>query len=117
MDAQIQKSVHPSSVLLYRYSALTFNGHRIHYDIDYCRDVEGYPGLVFHGPLSATLLLDLASAATDAEQISSFEFRAISPLFADRPFTLNLKTNDNKLALWTANPDGLLAIKASASLR
>lgn len=116
-DAQIKKPVNPSSVLLYRYSALTFNGHRIHYDIDYCREVEGYPGLVFHGPLSATLLLDLASEATDAEQISSFEFRAISPLFADRPFTLNLKTNDKKLTLWAANPDGLLAIKASASLR
>lgn len=115
-DAQIKKPVSPSSVLLYRYSALTFNGHRIHYDIDYCREVEGYPGLVFHGPLSATLLLDLASEATDAEQISSFEFRAISPLFADRPFTLNLKRNDKKLALWAANPDGYLAIKASACL-
>ena len=116
-DAQIKKSVSPSPVLLYRYSALTFNGHRIHYDIDYCREVEGYPGLVFHGPLSATLLLDLASRETDAERISNFEFRAISPLFADRPFTLNLKRNDKKLALWATNPDGLLAIKAGAMLR
>ncbi|MGB5707135.1 MAG: MaoC family dehydratase N-terminal domain-containing protein [Arenicellales bacterium] len=116
-DAEIQRSIVPSPVLLYRYSALTFNGHRIHYDIDYCRDVEGYPGLVFHGPLSATLLLDLASETAGAETINHFKFRAISPLYADRPFTINLKKNTEGFALWATNPDGHLAINASVVLR
>jgi 3-methylfumaryl-CoA hydratase len=116
-DAEIQRSIIPSPVLLYRYSALTFNGHRIHYDIDYCRDVEGYPGLVFHGPLSATLLLDLASETAGAETINHFKFRAISPLYADRPFTINLKKNTEGFSLWAANPDGHLAIDASVVLR
>jgi 3-methylfumaryl-CoA hydratase len=108
-------TITPSAVLLYRYSALTFNGHRIHYDIDYCRDVEGYPGLVFHGPLSATLMLDLLSRSTPADSIRTFKFRAISPLFADRAFTLNLNKDGEGYKIWATNPDGLLAIEASAT--
>ena len=116
-DARIVRSVNPSPVLLFRYSALTFNGHRIHYDLDYCRNVEGYPDLVFHGPLSATLLLNLASEVVGIENIQSFEFRAVSPLFADRPFTINLKDYDDTVMLWATNPDGFLAIDAKAKIR
>ena len=115
-DARIVRSIKPSPLLLFRYSALTFNGHRIHYDLDYCRNVEGYPDLVFHGPLSATLLLDLASEAVGGENINSFAFRAVSPLFADRPFTINLKENDNVVTLWATNPDGFLAVDAKVKI-
>jgi len=114
-NAEIVKTITPSAVLLYRYSALTFNGHRIHYDIDYCRDVEGYPGLVFHGPLSATLMLNLLSGSLPARSIRQFSFRAISPLYADRPFTLNLRKTTEGYSIWATNPDGYLAIQASAS--
>ena len=116
-DARIIRTIIPSPVLLFRYSALTFNGHRIHYDLDYCRNVEGYPDLVFHGPLSATLLLDLASEAVSSEKIHSFKFRAVSPLFADRPFTINLQENNDVMTLWATNPDGLLAVDASIKIR
>jgi 3-methylfumaryl-CoA hydratase len=114
-DADISRTITPSPVMLYRYSALTFNGHRIHYDIDYCRDVEGYPGLVFHAPLTATLLLDLLSSATDPESITRFDFRAISPLFADREFTINLNPGNSGYSLWATNPDGYLAIDGTAN--
>lgn len=116
-DARIERIINPSPVLLFRYSALTFNGHRIHYDLDYCRNVEGYPDLVFHGPLSATLLLDLASEAVAREKIHSYEFRAVSPLFADRPFTINLKDSADEMALWATNPDGFLAVDARVKIR
>lgn len=76
------------STLLFRYSALTFNGHRIHYDADYCRDVEGYPGLVVHGPLTATLLLDLARRNAGGRRIAAFAFRARAPLFCGEPLEL-----------------------------
>ena len=114
-DARLTRTIDPSPVFLFRYSALTFNGHRIHYDLDYCRNVEGYPDLVVHGPLSATLLLDLASQDVASEMIHRFDFRAVSPLFADRPFTINLK-GDNELSLWATNPDGFLAVDACVKI-
>ncbi len=113
-ESSITRTVTPSPLLLFRYSALTFNGHRIHYDIDYCRDVEGYPGLVFHGPLTATLLLDLLAAEVGQENIRTFRFRAVSPLFADRAFTLHLRSSARSHALWATNPDGRLAVAAEA---
>ncbi|MGI9316726.1 MAG: FAS1-like dehydratase domain-containing protein [bacterium] len=116
LEADVKRTVTPSPVLLYRYSALTFNGHRIHYDIDYCRDVEGYPDLVFHGPLNATMLLDLAAEVAGANTIRAFEFRAISPLFADRPFTINLNKTDQGFELWSTNPEGFLATRASVTV-
>ena len=76
----------PSEVMLFRYSALTFNGHRIHYDRDYCRDVESYPGLVVHGPLTATLLAELGARHQD-RRLKTFSFRAIAPLYDLAPFT------------------------------
>ncbi len=114
-NADISRTITPSPVMLYRYSALTFNGHRIHYDIDYCREIEGYPGLVIHAPLTATLLLDLLSSAIDPGAIKRFDFRAISPLFADREFTINLKSEDSGYSLWATSADGTLGVDAVAS--
>jgi 3-methylfumaryl-CoA hydratase len=79
-QARWQRDITPDDVLLFRYSALTFNGHRIHYDRKYVTDVEGYPGLIVHGPLIATLLLDLVRRHTD-RPVRSFEFKALRPTF------------------------------------
>ena len=105
------QTIHPSPVMLFRYSALTFNGHRIHYDRDYCRDVEGYPGLVFHGPLTATLLARLASQSHSNKRLTEFSFRARAPLFDTEPFTLHL-TGESRVAAHT--PNGDLAMEAMA---
>ncbi|PCI03888.1 MAG: acyl-CoA dehydrogenase [Hyphomicrobiales bacterium] len=120
-QAKFSREIVPTSTWLFRYSALTFNGHRIHYDVDYAREVEGYRNLVFHGPLSATLLLELASEIAGKQQgkqqgkqkLASFSFRAISPLFADRSFSIHANANGSEI--WAANPDGKLAISAKAS--
>jgi len=109
------REVIPNSTLLFRYSALTFNGHRIHYDLDFCRQQEGYPGLVFHGPLTATLLLELALLNSPGRSLKSYEFRALSPLFDNARFTLNGKTDGAKVEMWAANADNRLAMKASLS--
>ncbi|MDZ5696582.1 FAS1-like dehydratase domain-containing protein [Chelativorans sp. M5D2P16] len=106
----------PDPVLLFRYSALTFNGHRIHYDRPYVTDVEGYPGLVVHGPLSATLLLDLVRRKLPAARIKSFGFRAVSPLFDGREMHLNGSPPDRegRVDLWATNAEGGLAMTATA---
>ena len=114
-DAQWTREVVPDSTLLFRYSAVTFNGHKIHYDIDYCRDEEGYPGLVFHGPLTATMLLELALAKNPKLSLEGYEFRAYSPLFDNAPFTLNGKNEGKKAIMWATNPNNGLAMKATVS--
>ncbi|MDH3380947.1 MAG: MaoC family dehydratase N-terminal domain-containing protein [Gammaproteobacteria bacterium] len=117
-DEEWSRSIEPSAVLLFRYSALTFNGHRIHYDRDYCRDVEGYPGLVFHGPLTATLLADLAARQIPSRAITKFSFRALAPLFDDMPFVIRGKrapAAGDTLDLWAETPIGRLAVTASAT--
>jgi 3-methylfumaryl-CoA hydratase len=102
-----------NSTTLFRYSALTFNGHRIHYDVDYARDIEGYPGLVIHGPLIATLLVDLAAQQAP---VRHFEFRAKSPLFAPGSFVVSgRREGADGAALWAAAPDGRIAMEASAT--
>ena len=116
-EAVWKRAIHPTPVLLFRYSALTFNSHRIHYDVDYCRDVEGYPGLVFHGPLTATLLLDLASRHSGGKIITDFSYRAISPLFDINPFTIALAHEEDRLVLWAETPEGHLAMSATAKLK
>ena len=78
----------PDDVLLFRYSALTFNGHRIHYDRRYVTEVEGYPGLIVHGPLIATLLLDLLRREMPDANVARYEFRAIRPVFDIHPFAV-----------------------------
>lgn len=107
------REVIPNSTLLFRYSALTFNAHRIHYDLDFCRQQEGYPGLVFHGPLTATLLLELALQNNPGRSLKSYEFKALSPLFDNAPFNLNGKRDGTKAEMWAANADNRLAMSAS----
>ena len=103
-----------TSTLLFRYSALTFNGHRIHYDVDYCREVEGYPNLVVHGPLQATLLAGLA-ARLGPGPLKQFRYRGLQPNLLGTPLTVNAAPNADGLALWTALPDGGVSMQASAS--
>ena len=112
------QTIRPDDVLLFRYSALTFNGHRIHYDRRYVTEVEGYPGLVVHGPLIATLLLELARRERPNATVMRFSFRAVSPLFDVAPFTVNgvPAADGDSLSLWAANPDGGLAMEAMATL-
>ncbi|MBL8491604.1 MAG: MaoC family dehydratase N-terminal domain-containing protein, partial [Rhodocyclaceae bacterium] len=87
-DEAWRRTVVPDEVLLFRYSALTFNGHRIHYDRGHATTVEGYPGLIVHGPLIATLLVDLLRRNQPRARLTAFEFRAVRPLFDVAPFTL-----------------------------
>jgi 3-methylfumaryl-CoA hydratase len=112
-EPEFSATVTPSEVMLFRYSALTFNGHRIHYDGDYARSVEGYDGLVFHGPLTATLLVDLA--CTEMKQpITQFSFRAVSPLSGPAPFKIEGRRTDTSVTLWAKRRDGALAMTATA---
>src|SRR6185436_4219131 len=102
-DADWTRRLVPDPVLLFRYSALTFNGHRIHYDHPYVTAVEGYPGLVVHGPLQATLMLDLLRRERPRGTVRRFSFRALSPVFADRPLALGGRQAGATVALWVAN--------------
>lgn len=113
-DWQHSETVMPSEVMLFRYSALTFNGHRIHYDRDYARNVEGHAGLVVHGPLIATLLMDLAQRVAKGAAPRSFDFRAASPLFDGAPFTLHANRDGDTVELAAATPEGRLAMQATA---
>lgn len=106
------ETVTPSTVQLFRYSALTFNSHRIHYDRDYCQQVEGYPGLIFHGPLTATLLAGLAVRQSGQGRLASFSFRAVAPLYDTQAFTLH---HDGADLVWAETPDGGLAMKAETN--
>lgn len=113
-DAAIR--ITPTPVMLFRYSALTFNSHRIHYDADYCRDVEGFPGPVVHGPLTATLLAGMAAKQSGARALKRFAYRAVSPLYADAPFDICARKNAGGLQLHAANARGELAMRAEAEL-
>ena len=101
-------------VLLFRYSALTFNGHRIHYDRDYVTKVEGYPGLIFHGPLQATLLIEHAVAIRGEARPRRFTFRAVRPLFDGTEFSINAVEDSDGLALWIADEIGGATMTATA---
>jgi 3-methylfumaryl-CoA hydratase len=107
------RRITPDPISLFRYSALTYNGHRIHYDRDYCRDVEGYPGLVVHGPLIATLLLDHYLRRHPGAAIAGFSFRAQSPLYDTAPFDLNGRETADGAQLWAMAADGQVAMKAA----
>lgn len=111
------REIIPDSVLLFRYSALTFNGHRIHIDRSYAVNVEGYPGLIVHGPLIATLLMDLLRRNRPDAQVQAFRFKALQPLFDIAPFVLHgASQTSNEVRLWATTPDGQLAVDASATL-
>ena len=107
-----RRDIHADAVMLFRYSALIFVGHRIHYDRRYATEVEGYPGLVVHGPLIATLLADLLRRHSNAP-LKSFRFRAVSPLFDNAPFSLcGTPEPGGRASLWAQNAEGALAMKA-----
>ena len=114
-DTDFSRTVTPSEVMLFRYSALTFNGHRIHYDREYASGVEGYPGLVVHGPLVATLLADLAVRET-GRRLVAFSFRGVAPLFDGEAFSIAGTREGNAVELWAATPGGGLAMTAEAEL-
>jgi 3-methylfumaryl-CoA hydratase len=113
-----ERKVVPSDVLLFRYSALTFNSHRIHYDRKYVTEVEGYPGLVVHGPLIATLLLDLLRRELPDAVVAAYQFKAVRPLFDLNAFFVCGERRDEKtLRLWARDHEGWLAMDATAVLR
>ena len=121
-DAKWSKTITPDDVLLFRYSALTFNGHRIHYDRKYVTEVEGYPGLIVHGPLIATLLVDLVRQSIPGCKLKSFEFRAIRPTFDINIFKVSAKPDLEKdpsgktIAIWAQDHEGWLTMQATAVL-
>ena len=116
-DAVWRREIHPDDVLLFRYSALTFNGHRIHYDRRYVTEVEGYPGLIVHGPLIATLLADLLRRHVKA-RMTAFRFRAVRPLFDTADFLVcGAPASDRStVALWAQDAEGFLAMEAEAEI-
>lgn len=117
---EVVERIDADSALLFRYSAVTFNGHRIHYDLPYAIEEEGYPGLVVHGPLIATMLLGLIErSAGSVGSIERFEFRAKSPTFLISPFHLHLSKGGvpGQLAAWSTNNVGAVALDCSATLR
>lgn len=116
--ADLVWEVEGSPLLLFRYSALTFNGHRIHYDRRYVTGVEGYPGLIVHGPLIATLLLDLLRRELPQAQVLSFEFKAVRPTFDLHAFSVHGKPSaDGKtIELWAQDHEGWLTMTGKATL-
>jgi 3-methylfumaryl-CoA hydratase len=113
-----QRTIHPDPVMLFRYSALTFNGHRIHYDHPYVTQEEGYPGLIVHGPLIATLLLDLLRRERPQVRVAGFSFRARRPLFSPNPFDVRgwPAADGRSVRLVAVNPEGSAAMTAEAVL-
>jgi len=113
-----QREIVPDDVLLFRYSALTFNGHRIHYDRRYVTEVECYPGLIVHGPLIATLLIDLLRRNAPQAFVRSFNFKAVRPTFDLHPFRLNGQPSaDGKtVQLWAQDHEGWLTMQGTAEL-
>jgi 3-methylfumaryl-CoA hydratase len=112
------REIVPDDVLLFRYSALTFNGHRIHYDRRYVTEVEGYPGLVVHGTLIATLLVDLLRSSLPGPSVRRFSFRAVRPVFDIASFSVSgrLEEDGRTAKLWAADAEGWLAMEATATL-
>jgi 3-methylfumaryl-CoA hydratase len=113
-----QRTITPDDVFLFRYSALTFNGHRIHYDRRYVTEVEGYPGLIVHGPLIATLLMDLLRRQMPQAQVEHFEFRAVRPTFDLHPFGVcgEPAADGKSVRLWGRDHEGWLTMDATAAL-
>jgi 3-methylfumaryl-CoA hydratase len=110
------REIVPDDVLLFRYSALTFNGHRIHYDRKYATEVEGYPGLIVHGPLIATLLVDLVRRQQPQARLRSFSFKAVRPTFDLHPFSVNGQpaADGSGVKLWAQDHEGWLTMQAEA---
>ncbi|MFO1205220.1 MAG: acyl-CoA dehydrogenase [Burkholderiales bacterium] len=113
--AQFTRTYTPTSTMLFRYSALTFNGHRIHYDVDYCRNVEGYDNLVIHGPLNATMLANYAEAVT-GRRLRQFSYRGLAPAILGATLTLHAVVDSERAALWLTLPDGVVSMRAEATV-
>lgn len=110
------QAITPDPVLLFRYSALTWNSHRIHYDREYVTAHEGYPGLIVHGPLLATLMIDLLRRQLPDARVTGFQFSALRPVFDAADFIVSGKRDGNLVGLWVADSDGLLAMDGSARI-
>lgn len=110
-----RRVVRPDPVMLFRYSALTFNGHRIHYDRSYAVDREGYPDILVHGPLTATLLLDLVRREAGGRPIATVDYRAVRPLFVDRPVALCGVPDGAAARLWAEDDVGRVAMTADVT--
>jgi 3-methylfumaryl-CoA hydratase len=121
-NAKWSKIIQPDPVLLFRYSALTFNGHRIHYDRSYVTQEEGYPGLIVHGPLIATLLVDLVRQSNLGKKLKRFEFRAVRPTFDIHSMQVNASpdlatdSSGKTLSVWAQDHEGWLTMQAKAEL-
>ena len=116
-DEAFAREIVPDPVLLFRYSALTFNGHRIHYDRSYVTEVEGYPGLIVHGPLIATLLLDLLRRERPAARVRRFAFKALRPIFDIHRFSVCGRPDGaQRYRLWARDHEGALAMQADADI-
>lgn len=116
-DVPWRRLVTPDAVLLFRFSALTFNSHRIHYDRTWAMEAEGYPGLVVHGPLTSTLLIDFARDHNPGRAFRSYSVQARAPLFDTAPFELRGRpTAGDACELWAVTPEGTVATIARAEL-
>ena len=113
-----KRDIVADDVLLFRYSALTFNGHRIHYDRKYVTETEGYPGLIVHGPLIATLLMDLLRREQPQAKVKRFEFKAVRPTFDINPFSVHGQpaVDGKSVRLWGRDHEGWLTMDATATL-
>jgi len=109
-DATARRTITPDPVLLFRFSALIFYGHRIHYDADYTRQAEGYPDLVIQGPLTAALLAEFGRDQQPKKKLKSFDIRAIRPLFSPAPFLIEARSNSDTTETWACAPDGTVAM-------
>lgn len=115
--SQWSAEVEPSTVMLFRYSAVTFNGHRIHYDLDYVTKEEGYPGLVVHGPLIATCMLGACVAANPGREVGTFSYRGLRPLIAPKPFEVAGAMSDEGTARVWAEQDGSVAHQGEVTFK
>ncbi len=117
-DVPWRRTIKPDPVMLFRYSAITFNPHRIHYDRTYCMETEGYPGLVVHGPFAQQCIFDLLRDSTPGRKVKTIAIRARAPLFDTGPFdVIGRPTPDgNGAELWTVTPKGTIAAQATATL-
>ena len=113
-----RRTIDPTPVMLFRFSALTMNSHRIHYDLEYTRGSEGYPGLLVHGPLTALLLLDLFRREWPDTALGSVSLRALAPLFGNAQYTVEGAPGEDgeSARMWALTPEGGLAMSAEASV-
>ena len=115
-DVAWRRTITPDPVLLFRFSALTFNSHRIHYDRSWATEVEGYPGLVVHGPLTTTLLVDFARDHNPGRRVLAYGTQARAPLFDTAPFELRGRPTPNGCECWAVTPEGTVAMSADIEL-